>query len=49
MKVYKVEMTESLKNIVCERKVACEPAVNDEKAGAIAKHKHRQDCLIYCL
>ena len=38
--------TESLKNSVCERRVACEPAVEDEEAGAIAEDERSEDCLI---
>ena len=31
---------------VCERRVACEPAVEDEEAGATAEDKRSEDCLI---
>ena len=38
--------TESLKNSVCERRVVCEPAVEDAEAGAIAEDKCSEDYLI---
>ena len=38
--------TKSLKNSVCERRGACEPAVEDEEAGAIAEDERSGDCLI---
>ena len=31
---------------ICERRGACEPAVEDEEAGAIAEDERREDCLI---
>ena len=31
---------------MCERRGACEPAVEDEAAGAIAEDERREDCLI---
>ena len=30
----------------CERRAACEPAVEDEEAGAIAEDERSEDCLI---
>ena len=38
--------TESLKNSVCKRRVACEPAVEEEDTGAIAEGERSNDCLI---
>ena len=46
IKVGNLWIMELLKNSVCERRVAYEPAVKDEAAGAIAEHKRRKDCLI---
>ena len=31
---------------MCERRGACEPAVEDEEAGAIAEHERSEDCLV---
>ena len=31
---------------MCERRGACEPAVEDEEAGAIAEDERSEDCLI---
>ena len=31
---------------ICERRGACEPAVEDEEAGAIAEDERSEDCLI---
>ena len=31
---------------MCERRGACEPAVEDEEAGAIAEDERGEDCLI---
>ena len=33
-----------LKNSMCERRVACEPAVKEEEAGAIAEDERSEDC-----
>ena len=33
---------------MCERRGACEPAVEDEEAGAIAEDERSEDCLIIC-
>ena len=46
IKVGNLMMTESLKNSVCKWRVACEPAVEDEEAGAIVEDECREDCLI---
>ena len=39
-------MTESLKNSMCEWRVACEPAVEDEEPGAIVEDERSEDCVI---
>ena len=31
---------------MCERRGACEPAVEDEEAGAIGEHERSEDCQI---
>ena len=31
---------------MCERRGECEPAVEDEEAGAIAKYERSEDCLM---
>ena len=31
---------------ICERRGACDPAVEDEEAGAIAEDERSEDCLI---
>ena len=46
IKVGNLGTTESLKYRVFERRVACEPAVEDEEAGAIAEDERTEDCLI---
>ena len=33
---------------MCERRGACEPAVEDEEAGGIAKDERSEDCLTIC-
>ena len=47
IKVGNLETTESLKNSVCERRVVCEPAVEDKEAGAMAEDERCEDYLTY--